>query len=368
MHTAAYLIDIAALFYLMGLLHSNTSLNAERQKPFLIAVTLTISVIVLEAATIVTNNYNLNLRGFHILCNTLGFALAPLIPLAIALIFDRMILEKHRIMLLPTVLNAAAAALSPVFGWIFTVDAANNYTRGDFFFAFVAVYATNLLCLIIATVEVAKRKNYPIVSKMAGLGVFTFIGTSVQLLFPSSYTSWHCVTLSLLLYLLLMSEFDSSFDTLTNVYNRAAFDKQVKRISEAKGKDHAFSLIMLDIDDFKAVNDTYGHDCGDDVIKAVAAVVRESFDKRYTCYRVGGDEFSLIGSETDAEKIEEQLANLKSGLARLREEGAILPTVSCGYSVYIGGEKLNFHKVLKEADGQMYHNKLRTKGREKSTP
>lgn len=139
MHTAAYLIDIAALFYLMGLLHSNTSLNAERQKPFLIAVTLTISVIVLEAATIVTNNYNLNLRGFHILCNTLGFALAPLIPLAIALIFDRMILEKHRIMLLPTGLNAAAAALSPVFGWIFTVDAANNYTRGDFFFAFVAL-------------------------------------------------------------------------------------------------------------------------------------------------------------------------------------------------------------------------------------
>lgn len=78
-----------------------------------------------------------------------------------------------------------------------------------------------------------------------------------------------------------MAEFDSSFDTLTGLYNRAVFKKTSERLAGLK----PVSLIMLDIDDFKSINDNYGHDQGDQVIKAVATIIRQSFSKRYICYQ-----------------------------------------------------------------------------------
>lgn len=150
-----------------------------------------------------------------------------------------------------------------------------------------------------------------------------------------------------------MSEFDSSFDTLTGLYNRAAFGRAIKNIGEIK----AFSLIILDINNFKMINDTYGHDYGDFVIKEVAAIIQKSFNKLYTCYRIGGDEFHIIGKETDQEKIESHLRNMTNSLAEVRENGNPLPTVAYGYSIFPGGEKLDFNKMLKEADAQMYQYK-----------
>ena len=63
--------------------------------------------------------------------------------------------------------------------------------------------------------------------------MFTIAGTSIQLLYPTVYTTWHCVTLVLLFYFLLLAEFDSSFDKLTCLYNRAAFDQACGRWGQA---------------------------------------------------------------------------------------------------------------------------------------
>src|SRR5690554_4692213 len=281
----------------MGLLHSDSALNPERRRPFLAAAILAAVAILSEAGTVFTSPEHLNHRNLHIFFNTLGFALSPVIPLAIALTFDKGLLRARKILLVPNVINLITAALSPSFGPIFSVNAHNQYARGDLFFVFIAAYVTNLLLLILITLEVGRRNNYPIAGRMAALSFFTIAGTSIQLVHPAVYTTWHCVTLALLLYFLLMSEFDSSFDALTCLYNRAAFDQAVQQMGAGEG----FSLIMLDIDDFKVINDTYGHECGDGVIKTVAAVIRTSFDRDYTCYRIGGDEFSIIGRETERE-------------------------------------------------------------------
>ena len=165
----------------------------------------------------------------------------------------------------------------------------------------------------------------------------------------------------------MLSEFDSSFDTLTGLYNRAAFDKATKQIVEKK----PFSVIIIDINDFKSVNDTYGHYYGDNVIKEVAGIIRKFFDKNYNCYRFGGDEFSIISNETDQDKIEYQLRTMTNNIAEMREKGNPLPTISYGYSIVVGGEKLDFLKNLKEADDQMYHFKKIHKAeatKEKSVP
>lgn len=351
MFIATYLIDIAALFCLIGLLKSGTALNRKRKKPLLAGIILTIIIILSEAGTIFADNGSIDLRNINIFSNVLGFALTPMIPIVITLIFDRRILTTHRLILVPTVINIIAVVLSPLFGFIFHVDANNEYIRGKYFYIFIIVYIINILFLVISTLNMSKKYNYPMMLKLVALSLFTIISTSIQLVVPSAYSSWHSVTLALFLYFLLMSEFDSSFDTLTGLYNRATFDKAVEDLVKQKG----LSIIILDINDFKNVNDTYGHDYGDRVIKTVASVVRESFNKHFKCYRYGGDEFSIISSETDPEKIEFQLKAMTKALAEKRENGNLLPTVSYGYSVLQGEEILDFHKILKEADDQMYY-------------
>lgn len=133
-------------------------------------------------------------------------------------------------------------------------------------------------------------------------------------------------------------------------------------------KRQAFSVVILDINDFKNVNDTYGHDYGDTVIQSVAAIIRRSFHKHYTCYRFGGDEFAIIGRETNQKKLERRLRLMTKDLAEMRGEGKPLPTISYGYSIFNEGEIFDFHKILKEADAQMYrYKKLHKERLEKKT-
>lgn len=353
MYLATYSLDIAALLYLLSMLRSGTALNSNRKNPFIISILLTIFIILSEAGTIMTANELSSSRIMNIVFNILGFSLSPMIPLAITLIFDSRILTSHKLLLLPTAIHIFVTLLSPVYKWIFYVDANNHYMRGSLFFIFIFVYVVNYLILVISTMDVEKKFNYPIKRKMMTLFLYTIIGTSIQLVYPSIYASWHCITLTIFLYFVMMSEFDSSFDTLSGLYNRAALDRVTKGISKAK----QLTVIVLDIDDFKMINDCYGHDYGDRVIQQIAKTIRASFGRHYKCYRLGGDEFAIIGEDAEPEKIETHLKQMTKDLSDLREKGHVIPTVSYGYSFYLGEGQLDFSKVLNEADELMYQHK-----------
>lgn len=353
LYVAIYCIDVAALLYLLSMLSSGTLLNRDRKMPFIISIILTVLIILSEAGTIVAGSGSINLRSMNIFFNILGFSLSPMIPIAITLIFDRRILTTHKLLGLPTLINLVATVLSPFFKLIYYVDVNNKYMRGKLFFVYIAVYVINYLILVLSTLDVGKKLNYPIKRKMMTLFLFAIIGTSIQLINPSIHSSWHCITLTIFLYFLMMSEFDSSFDTLSGLYNRAALDRVTKGLTKAKN----LTVIILDIDDFKMINDTYGHDYGDHVIKQVATLIRESFGKHDKWYRFGGDEFVIISEETDPDKIEGQLRRMTKALSEMRANGHILPTVSYGYSLKTGNESFDFNEVLKEADERMYQYK-----------
>lgn len=356
MYIATYSVDVVALLLLLGILCGSNIMENHRRKPFLLGIVLTLVIILSEAGTMLVEGGDPGLRGISILFNILGFALTPVLPLSFIAISDMEILREHKWLLLPTWINMAASLLSPAFKWIFYIDAGNQYSRGNCFFIFVTAYIINLLLLVISMLRTGKKYRYPIQGKMAALCIFTVVGTSIQLVDSSIHLSWHCVTVSILLYFILLSEFDSSFDVLTGLYNRAAFEKTARQ----KENQKAFSMIVLDINDFKSVNDTFGHDYGDIVIKTVAGVIRESLDYGYSCYRVGGDEFYIIGNETDSEKIQYQLQKITESLSEKQGIHGRLPTVSYGFSIFKGGGTPDLQRILKEADSQMYqYKKLR---------
>ena len=95
----------------------------------------------------------------------------------------------------------------------------------------------------------------------------------------------------------------SMTDELTKLPNRRNFDTDFnKEFLRAQRYKNPLTLVMFDIDFFKKVNDTYGHQCGDYVLKEVSKAALQTFRKTDTVYRIGGEEFCVILTETDLQQ------------------------------------------------------------------
>lgn len=101
-------------------------------------------------------------------------------------------------------------------------------------------------------------------------------------------------------YIYTRTKYLSITDELTGLSNRRCFDTTFeKEFLRASRYSNKLTLVMFDIDHFKAVNDTYGHQCGDFILRQVANAALQTFRKTDTVFRYGGEEFAVILTETD---------------------------------------------------------------------
>jgi diguanylate cyclase (GGDEF)-like protein len=153
-------------------------------------------------------------------------------------------------------------------------------------------------------------------------------------------------------------------DELTGLANHGRFQELLTAETEqVRRYHHPIGLIMLDIDDFKAVNDTYGHPQGDAVLRQVASVVRQNSRDADSPARYGGEELSLILPHTDlegahaiAERIREAVEELP--VPRIDGTGFLRITASVGVAASTVGHK---EELIAEADGALYEAKRRGK-------
>lgn len=147
-------------------------------------------------------------------------------------------------------------------------------------------------------------------------------------------------------------------DELTNIFNRRYLDEHLPvLLKNLSLPDFSISLIMLDIDKFKDINDTYGHLCGDFIIKEVASLL-DSYIKNFdgwTC-RYGGDEFIAVienKSENETYTIINNLKTLIGTKEFLYENKKINITCSFGVS-YLNNENITFNDALNLVDTKLY--------------
>lgn len=104
-------------------------------------------------------------------------------------------------------------------------------------------------------------------------------------------------------FMYTQTKYLSLTDELTQLPNRRSFESNLdKEFLRAKRYNNKLTLVMFDIDFFKQVNDTYGHQCGDYVLRQVANAALQTFRKTDTVFRFGGEEFIVILTETDKEQ------------------------------------------------------------------
>ncbi len=150
-------------------------------------------------------------------------------------------------------------------------------------------------------------------------------------------------------------------DALTGLYNRNFFEESYKREKERANREKKpFSVIIMDVDNFKMINDTYGHLTGDEVLKSISKIMKKTFRKTDIIARYGGDEFIVFMPNTDENKAEVAVSRFKKNLEALNNEGKFpfRIEVSVGKATQNVGESSK-KDPIREADFNMYREKKR---------
>lgn len=148
----------------------------------------------------------------------------------------------------------------------------------------------------------------------------------------------------------------SMFDPLTNLYNRAFFEREMLRFESKSCKP--LGLIICDVDNLKMVNDSYGHNSGDKLLMEVASVLRQSLRKQDIVARIGGDEFAIILPNSDAAAVEGACLRIRDAIADYNDTDPLLPiSLSMGYSIRMQGRE-TMDDIYRQADDNMYKEKF----------
>jgi diguanylate cyclase (GGDEF)-like protein/PAS domain S-box-containing protein len=154
-------------------------------------------------------------------------------------------------------------------------------------------------------------------------------------------------------------------DSLTGLHTRRWFYESGQRLLNQSHRHHwPLAVIMMDLDDFKSINDVYGHQMGDDVLVEVSRIIKAVTRKSDLLCRYGGEEFSIILPETDLDVAKILAERILLSIESLKFEGLDrVVTISIGISVKIPGKKIVIDDLMSAADEALYLAKRRGKNR-----
>ncbi len=152
----------------------------------------------------------------------------------------------------------------------------------------------------------------------------------------------------------------ASLDPLTGLRNRRSMNEYFEKVSEdyARGKMDNMSIAIGDIDFFKRVNDTYGHECGDLVLKNLAEIFKENMEKRGVVSRWGGEEFLFVFYNLNGDEALVFLASMREKLKKMRipyKENIIAVTMTFGLCEFDFRQGVDYS--VNEADEKLYRGK-----------
>lgn len=154
----------------------------------------------------------------------------------------------------------------------------------------------------------------------------------------------------------------ASTDALTSIRNRYFFDTALKQeIEDSNAKQRSFALLVFDLDHFKLINDTYGHDVGDVVLKELVLKVKESIGTDDIFARVGGEEFMIILHDTDATTARNLSEKIRKSIEETNFSHVKNVTISIGFTIYIQNETQE--PLLKRVDEALYKAKANGRNR-----
>ena len=188
----------------------------------------------------------------------------------------------------------------------------------------------------------------------------------IQLIFEIDVLMvWPSIAVAVLVVQLYVLDEKMSVDHLTGLYNRKYLDTYIKDLLNlnrfnGQGKNkRMFAALMLDIDNFKIINDTYGHVEGDNALIIASKLLSRSVRKGDFVSRYGGDEFLIILDQCTKNTPSRVINRIEENVVRLNAEQKLPYDIefSIGYKVFLGLDGLTSEEIFSSIDGMMYKNK-----------
>jgi diguanylate cyclase (GGDEF)-like protein len=246
-------------------------------------------------------------------------------------------------------------------GWVFTISEQNVYQRGEGYVISAVIAYIYLSYATIRTLLKASRHKWKGERRQyystAAFIIPPVIGGIVQMLHYGVNYIWICTVISAMMFYIDLLNRQISTETLTGLNNRRELNKYLLRETREGPRSDVLALIMMDIDAFKEVNDTFGHYYGDGVLITVSDILKKSC-KNTSAFlaRIGGDEFCIVLPADDIESIESLIEKIQYNIIAWNTSHRDMAQISLsiGYSVWDPTKDKNYETLYKRADQNMY--------------
>ena len=311
-----------------------------------------------------------NAQAFYPLLNPIGnfmiFALNPVLAslwLAYVHLYvfnnEKQTRKLIYFLSLVNIINVVIVIISMPYGWFYTIDANNVYQRGELYL--LSILSTVLLLVVAFIIIVSKRRN---LNKRSFLSLLFFafppaISIVLQVKFYGVSLMLNSVVFSILVLFLNIQNHGMFTDHLTKISNRKKLDAYLGRKIRLNSLGNGFSAILLDIDGFKNINDTYCHNVGDEALESAANLLKSCLRENDFIARYGGDEFCIILDVSNNRDLEAMVSRINSSVEAYNKtkSNTFDLSFSMGYAVYDKDIYRGADDFLNAIDALMYQQK-----------
>jgi len=348
------------LFSAVGLLimlSISAHINTKIKRYTMVAIILLILTCVIQNVEVLLHDVVGAAVGRYIL-TTLKYILHPTIILTLLPImspFDWLKKTKWKIiitipLMIASILYITSFATHLICWFDTTIEGLSIYNGGPLsalpYYVFIGYY----VFLIIQ--QIIYLRNFSLTHKL--IISYILVGASIGLILYitlcdyDNYTG--LLTASLLLVFLFFYITQASIDNLTTLRNRQAFYQDTSR-------KIAGALVSVDMNELKYINDTFGHEKGDEALRTIGHILQKFSGSNSVAYRIGGDEFVILYSKATEDDINIYISIMKDELEKVK--------YSCAFGYSMKNSSKTIQDMLVEADTNMYKNKLEIKQKQK---
>lgn len=264
--------------------------------------------------------------------------------------------------------NALLQAVSAFTGWMVVVDKAHRYFHGPLYGLYIGLCLAIIGIVIVEFVLYGRSFRKQNRVSLYAVMLLVIVGIGIQEALPGgNRTSYIALTLGAALMFNHYSEYSQlalddtvseqqlqiDTDVLTGLYSRNAYSKALKKLDAVGALPKDFAAFTIDINGLKTVNDSLGHEAGDELIRGAAACIVNAMGVGRSCYRTGGDEFVVLTSMSPAEA-RDALRRLSAEMKRWRGERVKSLSVSAGFALSKDHGGLTAEALVRESDKAMY--------------
>jgi len=257
---------------------------------------------------------------------------------------------------LPYIYVIASMIANHYTGWVFSIEAGNIYRRG------IGIYVNaGIIYIVLIVMFIMSRRYKKVIQGRVLQAIFCFlaipaVGGILQMLFYGLSILWPSFAAATLMAFILLEKDDLQKDALTKLTTRGQLEH---RLQQKLRRKEAFSLVMIDLDGLKIINDTFGHDEGDKALKTAASILLRSVKRVDTVCRYGGDEFMLLIETDDALAGETVRSRIIRSVDEFNAKGVWPYTLDMSFGVvfYPPKPRRTIKEILAAVDHRLYQDK-----------